>query len=213
MEGFSLLDGLKNLVPLVLSLTVHEWAHAWSARRLGDDTAERLGRLTLNPLVHIDPLGTLLMPMLVSFGWAKPVPVNPARFRPEVNQRFGMMITAAAGPLSHLVLAFLCVIFSGLMLRFSLYNEALDWLFTRGFQLNVLLALFNFLPIPPLDGSRVADGLMPNGLRPLWERFVRVGPILLLVLFMMPGLAAGILRWPHIGLLYLRQGLLSVILG
>src|SRR5688572_26569558 len=96
------------LIPLVLSLTVHEWAHAMSAYRLGDDTAAREGRLTLNPIVHIDPLGTLLLPLMgVPFGWAKPVPVVPTRFRRDVNMSTGMMITAAAGPFSNLVLAFL----------------------------------------------------------------------------------------------------------
>ena len=93
------------LIPLILSLSVHEWAHAWAAWRLGDDTARLLGRMTLNPIAHVDPLGTLLLPMLgVPFGWAKPVPVNPLRFR-NVSMPIGMMLTAAAGPISNVVLA------------------------------------------------------------------------------------------------------------
>src|SRR5215831_21359818 len=108
------------LIPLLLSLTVHEWAHAWSAYRLGDDTASMQGRLTLNPIAHIDPIGTLILPLLgVPFGWAKPVPVNPTRFRRGVNMSRGMMITAAAGPLSNVALAVLSAIALGLIARFS----------------------------------------------------------------------------------------------
>src|SRR5512134_1879423 len=108
--------GLLLLPPLLLSLSFHEWAHAWSAHKLGDDTAERMGRLTLNPLAHIDPLGTILLPLLgVPFGWAKPVPVNPARFRRGVHMGRGMMITSAAGPLSNLLLATVCAVLFGLL--------------------------------------------------------------------------------------------------
>src|SRR5262249_55535076 len=93
-------------VPLVLSLTVHEWAHAASAKLLGDDTAERLGRLSLNPLHHLDPVGTVILPLLgIPFGWAKPVPINPVRFRSDVGMARGLMLTAAAGPASNLILA------------------------------------------------------------------------------------------------------------
>src|SRR5579872_3573193 len=107
----NLLHGLMTLVPLVLSLTVHEWAHAYSAFRLGDDTAARMGRMTLNPIPHIDPIGTILLPMLgIPFGWAKPVPITPTRFRRDISMRAGIMITAAAGPLSNLVLAVLCTV-------------------------------------------------------------------------------------------------------
>src|SRR5262249_40137549 len=103
-----LLERILYLIPMVLSLTVHEWAHAYPGFRLGDDTAAREGRLTLNPLPHMDPIGTFLLPLLkVPFGWAKPVPVNPLRFRRDVTMRTGMMITAAAGPLSNLALAFI----------------------------------------------------------------------------------------------------------
>src|SRR5437867_2736516 len=98
------------LIPMILSLTVHEYSHALTARRLGDDTAEQLGRLTLNPLAHIDPIGTIALPILLSFGplffgWAKPVPHNPLRFSPGVNRRTGTMLVAAAGPISNLLLA------------------------------------------------------------------------------------------------------------
>src|SRR4029077_13823616 len=139
------------LVPLLLSLTVHEWAHAWSAHRLGDDTAAKLGQLTLNPIAHIDPVGTLLLPLLgIPFGWAKPVPVNPTRFRRGVSMSRGMMITAAAGPISNVVLAVVCAVAFGLVARFS--PDALTSRFGVApllmamIQINVTLAIFNMLP-------------------------------------------------------------------
>jgi len=172
------------LIPLLLSLTVHEWAHAWSAYRLGDDTAAMQGRLTLNPIAHIDLIGTLLLPLLgIPFGWAKPVPVSPTRFRRGVKMSTGMVITAAAGPLANIVLAFLAAVAFGLMMRFSpettTQTMGLSSLLIMLILINVSLAIFNLIPIPPLDGSRVVDGLIPYGWRPQWESIVRVSPLLL----------------------------------
>jgi Zn-dependent protease len=194
-----LLTRLAMWIPLVLSLTVHEWAHAMSAYRLGDDTAEREGRLTLNPLVHLDLVGTVLLPLIgIPFGWAKPVPVNPARFRRDVNMRTGMMWTAAAGPLSNIVLAFVCVLLLMLTVRFrpDLFSAALSeaslfeksWvpLLRQAMGINLALAIFNAIPIPPLDGSRVVDGLMPLRHRAAWERFCGYGPLLLLGVMFLP---------------------------
>src|SRR4051812_47199579 len=99
-----LLDRAVAFIPVLLSLTVHEWAHAWTAWRLGDDTAKMLGRVSLNPVDHIDPVGTLLLPLLgVPFGWAKPVPINPVRFHGNVSMAMGVLLTAAAGPISNLL--------------------------------------------------------------------------------------------------------------
>lgn len=198
----SLFESLIMLIPLVLSLSVHEWAHAWSAYKLGDDTAQRLGRMTLNPISHIDPIGTILLPLLgVPFGWAKPVPVNPARFGRKVSMRAGMMITASAGPVSNIVLAVGCTVVLGLAIRFAegllRSQPALGLLLQHGIGLNLVLAIFNLLPIPPLDGSRVADGLMPQKLRPMWESFARQGPILLLMVIFVPSfLGFSIIEWP-----------------
>ena len=192
LQNFDLARSLMILIPLLLSLTVHEWAHAWSAYRLGDDTAEKQGRLTLNPIAHIDPIGTLLLPLLgVPFGWAKPVPVSPTRFRRDVNMNRGMIITAAAGPFSNVVLAVLCAIAFGLVARFS--PDALTARFGVApllmmmIQINVALAIFNMIPIPPLDGSRVVDGLVPYGWRPAWESIVRLSPLLLVVIIFFSG--------------------------
>lgn len=173
------------LIPLILSLTVHEFAHAWAAFRLGDDTAQRAGRLTLNPLVHIDPLGTFLLPLMgIPFGWARPVPVVPSRFRQDVNMTTGMMITAAAGPGSNVLIAIISAVVFGLTARWSPSTlqsiPALSTLLEVTLEMNVALAIFNMLPIPPLDGSRVLEGILPDRWRPHWERVTALGPILLI---------------------------------
>ncbi|HLK99633.1 MAG TPA: site-2 protease family protein [Myxococcaceae bacterium] len=187
--GQTIMEALVRIIPLVLSLTVHEFAHAWSAWKLGDDTARMQGRLTLDPMAHIDPIGTLLLPALgVPFGWAKPVPVNPARFRRGVNMDTGMMLTAIAGPLSNMLLAIGSAVTYGLMLRYSPEtleaNAGVQRFITWMIIGNVGLAVFNMLPIPPLDGSRVVEKFMPYSMRGSWEKVVQFGPFLLLgVLF------------------------------
>ena len=171
---------LFQFVVLLLSLTVHEAAHAWSADILGDPTARRLGRVSLNPVVHIDPIGTLLFPLIAMLtrvpilGWAKPVPVNPANLHPQWARKY--MMIAAAGPASNMVLAILGAIgmhaigFTG----GSLPATAQLFQFLAALvQINVLLAVFNMIPVPPLDGGNVLSGLlrgqaaeMFNSLRP-----------------------------------------------
>ena len=190
-----LIGRLRIWVPLLLSLSVHEWAHAWSAYRLGDDTAARMGRMTINPLAHIDPVGTVLLPLLgVPFGWAKPVPVNPARFRRDIHMRTGMMITAAAGPISNVCMALGCtVVLACLVVAFKDnmgdVTVRVCQLIEMGVIINVILAVFNMLPVPPLDGSRIADGLMPDSLRPTWDSFCQLTPMPLIAVIMLPMLA------------------------
>ncbi|HWT85813.1 MAG TPA: site-2 protease family protein [Myxococcales bacterium] len=190
MSFDSLISRIASFIPVVLALTVHEWAHARVALHLGDDTALQQGRLTLNPLAHLDPVGTILLPLLgVPFGWAKPVPVDPSRFRPDVTMGTGLLLTAAAGPVSNLILAML----SGAALRlaggFALaLHPAAEFLLTRFTVINLAMALFNLLPVPPLDGSRIVDGLIPFGWRGVWNRFSAFGVFILLAIFVAPQL-------------------------
>ncbi len=213
--GFDLLAGVRILIPLVLSLTVHEYAHAWSAARLGDDTASRAGRLTLNPLAHIDLIGTVLLPLLgIPFGWARPVPINPARFRRSVRMSTGMMITASAGPLSNIVLAVLCTVGYGLLIRFApeaaLPGSGTRELLLMMVQLNVALAVFNLIPVPPLDGSRIVEGLMPLRFRTAWDHFTRLAPFLLLGVF----IGARYIMAGPVGAVYgLLDRILNVVVG
>jgi Zn-dependent protease len=190
--NFDLKRAVLLFVPLILSLAVHEFAHAWSAYRLGDDTAARAGRLTLNPFAHADLLGTIILPLLgVPFGWAKPVPVDPRKFRSDVRMGTGMAITASAGPIANIVLAVSVTTLFALLARFAprflqAENGVQELLVTAIF-LNVNLALFNLIPIPPLDGSRIVDGLMPFRLRPQWERLMAFSPFLLIAVFLFAG--------------------------
>jgi Zn-dependent protease len=194
--------GLALLPIMIISLSIHEFAHAWSAWKLGDDTASREGRLTLNPLAHIDLLGTIILPLAgIPFGWAKPVPVDPARFRRDVTMGRGMAITAAAGPLSNIVLALVAAVVLGVLARVSpeLFETrtAVRQLLLGGvvsgrwlpglLQLNVSLALFNLIPLPPLDGSRIVAWLLPYDLRNRWHDLERFSPFLLLLVFWFGG--------------------------
>jgi len=211
MELSDYLDRLLPFIPFLLSLSVHEWAHAWMATKLGDDTPRHLGRLTLNPFAHMDMVGTLVLPLMgVPFGWAKPVEFNPIRFTRKVRLSFGIMLTALAGPVSNLILAglsltaLLCINRIELAHTYlqsypdlhlwGLVNDALRMLI----YVNITLALFNLLPIPPLDGSHIAEAFMPKSFRPYWDRLCSIGPILLLALFIIPMITdINILAWPR----------------
>ena len=170
------LNAVMGLVIFILSLTVHEYAHAWSAYLLGDDTAAREGRLPLNQIPHLDPIGTILKPIIVSaglpvHGWAKPVPVNPVRLTRRMSMRAGHAVVAAAGPASNIILAIVAVA----LLRLVVFSELVDGaspirgpaaaFLYRLFYANLGLAVFNLLPVPPLDGSR----LMPRSLDPVMD--------------------------------------------
>ena len=174
--------------PLLLALTVHEFAHGYVAFRLGDPTAQALGRLTLNPLKHLDPLGTIAF-FIFHFGWAKPVPVNPAYFK---DPQKDMLWVALAGPVTNLALA----VISALMVKtvvllaqsipYSVLGEAilvpLNSTLIASVWINLVLGIFNFLPIPPLDGSRILAGVLPPDLARSYASIERYGFILLIIL-------------------------------
>ena len=144
---------LLLLVPVLLfALCFHEFAHAWVAYKLGDPTAKHAGRLTLNPLAHLDPMGSLMI-LFVGFGWAKPVPVDVRYLQ---NPRTDMMKVAFAGPAANLLLAFI----GGTIIRFQIVSGSLILMLVLFTQINIMLAVFNMIPIPPLDGSQIFSGLM-----------------------------------------------------
>ena len=174
--------------PLLLALTLHEYAHGYVAYRLGDPTARDAGRLTLNPLSHLDPIGTIAF-FFIKFGWAKPVPVNPYYFK---NPRQDMLWVALAGPVTNLLLAVAsAVLLKGLVGTASVipYTPMLEAILVPLYNMliasvwiNLVLCIFNFLPIPPLDGGRILTGLLPEDLARTYASFERYGFIVILLL-------------------------------
>jgi Zn-dependent protease len=193
VDGMDLMGAVIGLIPLFLSLWVHVWAHAWSASRLGDDTATRMGRLTLNPLAHVDPFGTIILPLLLAmnhmpaFGWARPVPIDPSRFRRDVSMGRGMALTASAGPISNLLLAVATTLLLGGLLRVDVASQTVVSFLSTVILLNVVLAVFNLIPIPPLDGSRVVAWLVPARFQGVWHTVERLAPIFLIFVFLFGG--------------------------
>ncbi|MCX7094112.1 MAG: site-2 protease family protein [Methylobacter sp.] len=178
------------ILPVIFAITVHEVAHGWVAKRYGDNTASALGRLTLNPIKHVDLFGTLIIPglLLLSgtgfiFGWAKPVPVDARNFK---NPLRDMAVVALAGPVSNFLMALGWALIARLGVSIGAQAEAisLPLIYTgvAGISINLVLALINLLPIPPLDGSRVLSGILPNYWAWQYNRLERFGFIILLAL-------------------------------
>ena len=176
MFNFDIYQLILKIPVIIIALTFHEYAHGWVADRLGDRTARQYGRLTLNPMKHLDPIGTLML-FVASFGWAKPVPVNPYNLRVDPKQ--GMLYVALAGPLTNAILVFIAIAFSA---AFSSFITG----FVRDFVvmfilINIVLAVFNMIPIPPLDGSRILAGILPGDSEWMY-RIEQYGFIILIIL-------------------------------
>lgn len=176
---------------LVLSLTIHEFAHAWTADRLGDPTPRRFGRVTLNPARHLDPFGTLLL-LLAGFGFARPVPINPNNLG-----RWGTLWVSAAGPISNLLIALL----AGLLLRFLPYSDFTAAVLLTILSVNIVLAVFNLIPIPLLDGSRILGALVPPLGRSLAQFEAQPFSFVIVLLFILiaqrpiGNIIGGVQRW------------------
>lgn len=203
---------ISRLLILVIALTFHEFMHAFIADRLGDDTPRRAGRLTLNPLAHLDPIGSIML-ILIGFGWAKPVPINP--YNLNRHSSAGVLWVSLAGPASNLLLA----VVGAIPIRLGIlpittgsgfFPTLFGFLYTF-VLINLLLGVFNLIPISPLDGEKIFGSLLPRAWQPGWERFQAIGPIVLLaLLFLLPLIGIdviGAVMLPTVsGLLHLLTG-------
>ncbi len=202
LDTATLVQVAISLIVLIPSIVFHEVAHGYAALMLGDDTAKIHRRLSLNPIKHVDPFGTVLMPVLLlvfsggrfAFGYAKPVPVNPNNFRPDIDRRWGFFLTSMAGPATNLALALVGAVVFRIMLLGGMGNAvegtAAGYLLiavSQFIQLNLVLMFFNLIPIPPLDGSRILPVILPASARPFVYNLERYGfPILFVLLFLLP---------------------------
>ena len=202
------------ILPVIFAITVHEVAHGWVAMRCGDKTAWMLGRLTLNPLKHVDPVGTILVPglLLISstgfiFGWAKPVPVN---FRNLRKPKRDMALVAVAGPVANILMAIGWALIARIGVTINLESVSLPLIYmgAAGITINLVLALVNLLPIPPLDGSRILASVLPGRWAWYYSKIERFGFIILLVM-LSTGVLSKVLGFP----LYYIQNIFYDIAG
>ena len=184
---------LLFLIPvMMIALTLHELAHGYTAYKLGDPTARNFGRLTLNPIKHLDPVGVLMI-LFVGFGWAKPVPVDPRYFK---NPKRDIALTAIAGPVTNLICAFAGILIFRVIWTFipqSIFVYFILVFFNTFISLNLFLALFNLIPMPPLDGSKIFDSVLPPSASYQYQRFQRYGFLILIFLMFTIGF-----RWLNV---------------
>lgn len=182
MFDFSLTGLIAGLPGLVIALVIHEYAHAKAADVMGDFTPRMTGRLTLNPMAHIDPIG-LIMLLVVRFGWAKPVMINARNFR---NWRQGELLVAVAGPVANLIVAFISLLAMAVLFKLGMFSEGVRLVLSMMVLFNINFAIFNMLPLPPLDGSKVLMVLLPGSLAYKLMSLERYSFIILIFLMMTP---------------------------
>lgn len=193
------------LPAIVLGLTFHEYAHGLAAYKLGDNTARSQGRLTINPAAHVDPVGLILL-FLAGFGWAKPVPINPLNFKGDMRR--GVLLVSLAGPATNLLLAIAAAIIWGALagLKLPYFNDIMMYMI----QINVVLAIFNLIPVPPLDGSKILAGILPG--RQEWLYKMEAYGMIILILLIFTGAIGFIFNIfvrPIVSVLYSLAGLIA----
>jgi Zn-dependent protease len=206
MKPFDIMQIIYVIIPMILSLSVHEYFHAFVAHKLGDDTAARQGRLTLNPLAHIDPIGTLIIPIVglssgvPFFGWAKPVPITPLQFTRKLRMKTGVLLTSIAGPLSNLLFGLLTAVALSIVAHSIGPAKLIEMLgSSKGLtvalvrllgwtaMINIGLFVFNLLPIPPLDGSGVLAGFLPDRYHHYLDIMAKYSFVLFIVVLLVGG--------------------------
>lgn len=177
--GINFMEMLYRLPAVFVGFSFHEYAHALAAYHMGDNTAKNNGRLTIDPMAHIDPLGILML-IIFKFGWAKPVPINPANFK---NRKKGIILVSLAGPMMNFAIAIITLLIYGLMyLKFGIKNVILDRIIINVYFINIGLGIFNLIPLPPLDGSKILAGLLPTKIEYKFYQYEQYSYILLLIL-------------------------------
>lgn len=214
---------IQGMIILLLSIAVHEFGHAYVAHKLGDRLPESQGRVTLNPLAHADPIGTLIFPLLgllytgghgFGFGWGRPVQVNPVSFSRRFRMRTGHLFVALAGPMMNILFGLLIAIVLAALLKFHVLRENHDLVkaLFYAIRLNFILFFFNLIPAPPLDGGAVLEGLLPDRMVPAFQRYAVYGPFVLMAVIFIPGLSAIFIK-PAIWLEGTVWSLISAIFG
>ena len=196
MDGNIVLRLTTALPGFLLGIVFHEWAHAWTAKKFGDDTAERMGRLSMNPIVHYDLVGTIIFPLVgiamggTMFGWAKPVPVDPRKFK-NINK--GIFWVSFAGPIANIILAVICsfilaLLYTQVQTNFG-FNSIVFKMLQSSIYINIILAVFNLIPFPPLDGSKMVSTFLDYEQARKYEELQRFTFLFIVVLWMTPALS------------------------